>query len=288
MSEGQGSGEEGAAGAGEGAGEGAGAGGETSPFAGLPQELADHIETTGYKSLEDLARAEFNTGKLVGVDKSHLLKIPKADQAGDPEGWGEVFKALGRPDDASGYTALPAIEGVDDIPSEAQSILFGKMHAAGANEAQVAAAHAGYAEIIQAQNIAEAAAEKAQTDEAIAALKQEFGKAYDEKIGAAQDFIKEHADESFLGFLEETKLGDNPSMVKMMAKVADMMSETPILPGGRTGPGKTGMLTPAQARAEIAKNDADPLFQKAFMDASDPNHKVNVARNLELHALAGG
>jgi hypothetical protein len=63
--------------------------------------------------------------------------------------------------------------------------------------------------------------------EAETALKTEWGDKYEAKIEAAKQTLRHPsiADESFSQFLEETRFGDNPHVIKMFAKLADLISE---------------------------------------------------------------
>jgi hypothetical protein len=67
---------------------------------GLPADLTGDATLSRYDSIEALARGHVETKKALG-EAGNRLAIPAADAP--PEQWEAVFKAIGRPDDASGY-----------------------------------------------------------------------------------------------------------------------------------------------------------------------------------------
>ena len=70
--------------------------------------------------------------------------------------------------------------------------------------------------------------EKAQAEEAkkgVAELQQEWGKDFDAKIQAAKKTMQSIFPQSFSNFLENSKLGNHPEMVRAMVKLAESVSE---------------------------------------------------------------
>lgn len=68
----------------------------------LSDEAKGMIEVKGFKDPNDLIKSYRNIESLVGVDKNDIIRIPKAAEGQEPD-YSEVFKRLGRPEDASGY-----------------------------------------------------------------------------------------------------------------------------------------------------------------------------------------
>lgn len=66
-------------------------------------------------------------------------------------------------------------------------------------------------------------------------LKAEWGDKYEQNLKSAQDILNrpELIDESFKEFLEETRFGDNPAVVKMFAKIAGLISEDSFIKPGK-------------------------------------------------------
>lgn len=71
--------------------------------------------------------------------------------------------------------------------------------------------------------------------EAEKALKTEWGDQYEKKLESAKGFLRnEHvASESFNKFLEDTRFGDNPEVIRMFAKLADLISEDAFIKPGK-------------------------------------------------------
>ena len=69
---------------------------------GLSQEQMGFIQSLQYKDAGALVEGLKNTRSYVGADKNTIIKIPKPAEDGTVD-YSEVFKTLGRPDDASGY-----------------------------------------------------------------------------------------------------------------------------------------------------------------------------------------
>ena len=75
--------------------------------ASLPQEIRDLPTFGKFKAVSSLAQSYAELERWKG--QSGKVAIPAPDSP--PEAWGEVFKAIGRPDDPAGYD-LKAPEGV--------------------------------------------------------------------------------------------------------------------------------------------------------------------------------
>lgn len=69
---------------------------------GLSDDSVGFLQTLQYKDANALVEGLKQTRNYVGVDKNDLVKIPKADKDGNRD-LSEVYKQLGRPDDATGY-----------------------------------------------------------------------------------------------------------------------------------------------------------------------------------------
>lgn len=69
---------------------------------GLSDESIGFLQSLQYKTPEALVEGLKNTRSYVGADKNTIVKIPKPAEDGTVD-YSEVFKTLGRPDDANGY-----------------------------------------------------------------------------------------------------------------------------------------------------------------------------------------
>jgi hypothetical protein len=119
-------------------------------------------------------------------------------------------------------------------------------------------------------------------DKNVAALKAEYGEAYDGKVQLASRVIRQFVDKE-KGDEIVKKYGNDPVVIKLLASVGESMSEEKLSGEGMGG----GVLTPAQAEAEIKAIRADaghPYFK-----ATHPDHKFWVEKvdQLTRQAAAG-
>jgi hypothetical protein len=82
---------------------------------------------------------------------------------------------------------------------------------------------------------------EARRTEAETALKTEWGESYEQKLDAAKRVLNHESlsDPGFKEFLEETRFGDNPQVVKFFARLSDLISEDAFIKTG-TGDGEGG------------------------------------------------
>lgn len=69
---------------------------------GLSEEDKGFIQSSNYADPSAIIKSLRDTKAYVGADKNTIIKIPKPADDGTVD-YSEVFKTLGRPDDASGY-----------------------------------------------------------------------------------------------------------------------------------------------------------------------------------------
>lgn len=80
-------------------------GNDQTPFYdswGLSEEDKGFIQSSKYADASAIIKSLRTTKSYVGADKNTIVKIPKPAEDGTVD-YSEVFKTLGRPDDASGY-----------------------------------------------------------------------------------------------------------------------------------------------------------------------------------------
>ena len=231
--------------------------------ASLSDEIRADKSLENIKDVEGLAKSYVHAQKLVGADK-----IPVPNKHATEEDWKEVYKKLGRPEDASGYKYdLPEDQTIDET---ALKNFSDQAHKLGLLPGQANG-------MVKFYNEMQAASLQEQDSVAIAArensakeLKQEWGQAYDQKISQANNLAKTVGiGELFdTNLADGTKLGDNPVMIKAFAELASKMGEDSITQS--SGP---IYQTPAQIEKEIGN-----LTQagSAYWDKTHPNHNIAV------------
>ncbi len=117
--------------------------------------------------------------------------------------------------------------------------------------------------------------------EAMDALKTEWGDGYETKIALAKSAMATFADEGFIKMLNETKLGNNPQLIKLFAEVGKGMSEDKI--DGESIPSGSARHTPEEAQSRINNVMAD--LDGAYFNSDHPNHENAVKEMTKLFAM---
>jgi hypothetical protein len=215
------------------------------------------LHLNGKKGLMPLpANADEKTKGEFNARLRELLNVPEK-----PEGYG-VKKPEGISDEAwnSGYVngALSVLHKHNVSPEAVKELVdFDFRHGS--------------------QILAQQEAAKAQALEAAAQdLRTSFGADYDKKIGLAQ-----RAARTFGLEVEDPEIGNNPKVIKFLARVAEGISEDRLVQGGNDA--NTGMSDKARAE-DIINNPSNPL-NKAYHDAGDPRHGAALAQ-VESHMKA--
>ena len=234
--------------------------------ASLPAELRDNPSLRNYSSLEGMARSLIEAQRMVGK------RIADAT----PEELGRFYARHGRPETPEGY-ALPRPEATE-APSELESVARQWFFEAGLSQRQAEALHARWSDFAaERQADLRAQAQEGQ-QRAERELRGEWGRAYDARLKAAARAARDFGGDELIGLLEETRLGDDPRVIRAFARIAARMGED-SLAGGERG---DFALAPEAARQEIARL----MTQPAYFDATHPEHDRSVARMKGLFAAA--
>lgn len=231
--------------------------------ASLSDEIRADKSLENIKDVEGLAKSYVHAQKMVGSDK-----IPVPNKHATEEDWKEVYKKLGRPEDASGYKYdLPEDQTIDET---ALKNFSDQAHKLGLLPGQANGMVKFYNEMTAASLQEQDSIAVAARENSVKELKQEWGQAYDQKISQANNLAKTAGiGELFdTNLADGTKLGDNPVMIKAFAELASKMGEDSITQS--SGP---IYQTPAQIEKEIGN-----LTQagSAYWDKTHPNHNIAV------------
>ena len=158
---------------------------------GLSDESVGFLQTLNYKDANALVEGLKQTRSYVGVDKNDLVRIPKADKDGNRD-LSEVYKQLGRPDDAAGYGL-----GEEEFAKAAAQ----KLYDLGISKKQAESLMQFIADQDTANKKAEEDKWNDGVEKGIAALKKEWGAEYDANIAVAQQAVRDVASKT--GFTEE-------------------------------------------------------------------------------------
>jgi hypothetical protein len=260
---------------------GSGAAGAAAPVAfaeTLPEDIRGEAAFRDIKDLGGLAKSYLHAQRLIGRDPSTVLPIPGTD---DADGWNTIYTRLGRPEQADGYQLPAPPEGLTENP-ELKTAFQQAAHKAGLSQRQAADLAAWWngamAQTVQGQNGAQQRTEAAGE----ATLKQEWGAAYDEKLHLARSAMAHYGDEQVIAYYDKTRLGNDPAVLKMFAKIGSQLAEDGLVGRGEGA----GRASPAEAQQQISGLQKDAAFMKSYMDRRDPGHAAAVQRMQGLYDFA--
>jgi len=244
----------------------------------LPEEIRSDPSLADINDVNSMAKSYINGQKLIGKDK---IALP-GKEATEAE-MNDFYNSLGRPADSKEYTfdkpTLP--EGVT-YDQGFEDAYKGIAHAAGLNPEQAKQIYDGYHEYLNNQAATSSEGSQLQHAEWVDSIKKDFGKAYSEKIDLASRAVETYGGPELKDWLDSTGMGNNPMFVKLFAKVGEGLAE------GKpdTGADRSFIMTPDQARQEIARFNRDPEFMKAYQDSENQGHSEAVQKMNALFQLA--
>lgn len=245
----------------------------------IPEDLRTESSFADINNVQDLARSYHNAQKMVGADK---VAIP-GPNAEDSD-WGVVYDRLGRPEDSKSYEFTfgeeqGSIASDDAVIEQFKETAYG----IGLSKKQAEGIFNWYngLAVESSQQIETGLSDRRRDAEE--ALQKEFGNAYNQRLELAQRIAREFGGDEGVQLLEETGLGNDPTVIKMFAKIGMAMSEDNIAVG--TG-NSSFLMTPNEAQREIASLQRDNEFMKAYGDASAPTHPEAVTRMQKLFQYA--
>jgi hypothetical protein len=242
----------------------------------LPEDIRNHPAATKFKTPADVVKSYIELEKFVGKDK-----IPLPGKDAKPEDWDVVWSRLGRPESPDKYT-LPKLDNMPanfpQVAPEKMKEFLGVAHKAGLLPSQVSEVYSWFMkDTVNAIGQAESARAEGMV-KAEAALRHEWGKAYDQNVGTARKVLQTYgSDEIFQ--LMDSGLGNDPRVIKLFAEIGKRMSEDKLI-------GDHAQLTksPDEANREIAKILSQP--KHAYFDLMNPEHDFAVAQMKELFEQA--
>ncbi len=238
----------------------------------LPDDLKNDVGLQQFQSVENLAKSWRSAQDMVG--KKGVV-VP-GEKATDEE-WKSFYKSLGQPD-ADKYSLTTPKE----TPTNAEFLKgFKETVMKGGLLPKQAQAVLDFC-FIQEQTAIEAGkkAFQTQTQEALKGLKTEWGQGYDKQVGFARAAVKEFGTPEDIAYLNESGMGDNPHLIKMLAKAGALLGEDRIRGDG--GSGKFGK-TPQETQREI--NDIMGNTAHPYFDTNHPGH-AQAVKDMELRYKA--
>ncbi|MGE0094529.1 MAG: hypothetical protein AB7M05_16050 [Alphaproteobacteria bacterium] len=250
----------------------------------LAPELKALAAHKGWRGPEDALRSYAHLERAFGADK---VALPGKD-AGQAD-WDALYARLGRPAAPEQYD-VAGVTRPEGMPwnAEGERAMLREMHAAGLSNRQARHLLSKYA-AMQGGAWSEASAQGARrVEEARAALRRDWGAAFDAKSDLANRAFRL----AFGDGIEEARqlrladggfLGDHPALVRAFARLGESLAEHPMA-GAKDGAHLAA--TPEEARAEIARMHGEPATMRALTDRSHPEYAVMVAKRDRLYRLA--
>jgi len=227
----------------------------------------DAAKTLGrYKMFDDLVNSHMEQRRLIGKDPESLVTIPADD---DADGNLALRRRLNKtPDEAGGYeyTLDPETEKVLGEANPEMLESFKQFaHERGWSQSDVKDALDFYFKMnvdnVQKFATVQEANEKTAHEEAVKALKTEWGTAYEEKTARVQLL----ADKYGAGdLITRENLHNDPGFIRLLDNIANDMAEDRI-----KGLSRSSASTPAQIDVKIA----DLKKTEAYNNRAHPDHK---------------
>lgn len=222
-----------------------------------------------FSSINDLAKEHVNLQSLLG--KKGVV-VPGENDG--QEIWDKYRNDMGIPDTPENYSR--SFEGKSEAnwDSNIENSMAAAAHAANISDNQFNALLDAYAQSMKASQESAAVETGNLNQQNDAALRKEWGSAYDAKINMGRLALNQMTDGdpnslANVQLSDGTMLGDNPGFIKMMSMMGESLQEKGIIDGESVN--QTAM-TPDDAKTQLAQLMADPeksaiLFNQDFHPA---------------------
>lgn len=244
----------------------------------LSEDIRDDPSFSKFKDVNALASSYVNLQGHLGRDK---IAKPVTDSD-----WDGVYEFLGRPESAEEYNISLPDELPDQVKSqfndEALSSFKQEAHKLGLNSQQVSSLVAWQAGNMGTQYEALNEMQGKSVDDGERALKEEWGRAYDQNIDFAKKAFSEFGGDALAAKMESSGLGNDPDVLKAFANIAKSTMADKDLAGPSTSAKMA--LTPEEAKTEAATIMSHP----AYLDRKHPEHTGLVKKVQGLFTQAYG
>ena len=245
----------------------------------IPEEFTKDPNITKYKTADEFLKGHQNAVKKLG-EKGVIIPKEGAPQ----EEWDAYHKALGKPDKPEEYKLTPLANVHPKIKEkmnpQSEAFFKAEMHKMNIPQGTADKLYTWY---FDASSKAMAMQEKEQ-DDAIksgeAALRQELGEKYDATLAMTQKMVAHYGGKDVINKLG--KLGSDPVIVKMFAKIAANFSEDQIAKFGEGSQSESGAVADAKAKIKAIKEDS----KHAYWNENDPKHAEAIAEVTKLYEQA--
>ncbi|RJO61602.1 MAG: hypothetical protein C4542_06065 [Dehalococcoidia bacterium] len=246
--------------------------------AGLDPDTGAYTKNKGWKAPSDIITSYRNLEKVIGADRAgRTVVLPGKDAK--PEELEALYNRLGRPASPDKYSI--SAEGDDGGFTEWARGTFHKSGLTDVQAKSLAGEYQAYAKQVSERRAAEMADKMAAEHES---LKKEWGAKYEHNVGVAKRAAAAFGvPPEVLDTLQQA-IGF-AGVMKFMATVGAKMGEDTFEEGGDKG-GGFGLLSPAEAKAELDRLMSDKDFKTAWLDKNHPRHAEMMERKARLVQMA--
>jgi len=236
----------------------------------MPPGLREEPSLKTFDSVDKLAKSYVNAVKMIGGNPDNMVAIPD-----EGETWDDFYNKIGRPEKANDYQFGDENGELDGFREFA--------HDTGLTQDQADNILKLYGDIQEEQEEEhQNGLEELRTNTTME-LQKEWGKNYDGKMDYAKRAFAQFATPELSQLMDESGMGNHPEMLRVFAKVGELMGEDSLVVG--TGLGSS-QLSPEQAQQEIQALYSDKEFSKSYRDNKDPGHKTAMSKMEKLFKQA--
>jgi hypothetical protein len=263
------------------AGPGGGGAPPTSWTDSLPPEMRDDPIIKQVPDVQTLAKNYMHAQRLIGAKR-----VEQPSPQWDDKKWDSFYTSIGRPETPDKYT-LPEVKFEDGAQWDEKNLSDAKtfFHKNGLTDRQAKATLEYYAGLVNNQSKTTKEATEAKRAGAMQVLQAEFGEKMQNKIDTAKAVIRKFGDDELFKYLDSSELGNNPGLVRALAKMGEAMMEDSSRGGGGAG-AELNISNSSRALTEITKLRSDAEFIAKLYDKQAPGHVDTVARWQQLHKIA--
>ena len=242
----------------------------------IPEELRDHPSIAGMQDVASLAKSMVHAQSMVGADK---IAVP--GKWSDADDWNQVYDKLGRPASAEEYGLNFEVPGGEADPA-LTDWFADTAHKIGLNPSQAQQLADSYIELTGGMGQPEVDLEAAKA-QSTAELRQEYGAAFDDRLGKGNNFIGEFGAEGLMELRldDGTPLLNHPSFIRTVVNAAQYIHES-VSEDALVGDKDSNVVTPGEAQKqleEVMRPDSP------YWDSRHPQHDVYVQRALSIQEM---
>lgn len=242
---------------------------------GADETTLGYVQNKGWTEPTQVLEGYRNLEKLLGADKAgNALIVPKPDA--DPKEWNAIYDRLGRPTGPDGYN----VKFPETAEPGFKDAVLAKAHELGLTKAQAEGLFGNMTELADARVAAAQAARQEAFSRDDAAIRAEWGHAYNQNLAQAQAAARGlDLDAATIDRISDA-LGHKATL-GLLQKIGARLGEDTFVTGDKTEAFGNAM-TPGQAKAEIQSLMADRNFTTRYM-SGDAEAKAKMER---LHSFA--